>query len=107
MDDSYSHFNNNRVKYSHERSLWLICGGKTFLYEEQLEKGGSASIYHKNSNTCNWNVSDKKWHVPWDCLFLIFFAHSNIYIYIYIYIYIMIIKVLIILGKNNVRKIYK
>ena len=47
MDDPYSHFNNNRVKYLHERCLRLVCGGKIFLHEEQLEKGGSASIYHK------------------------------------------------------------
>ena len=51
MDDSYSHFNNNRVKYLHERCLRLICGGKTILCEEQLEKGGSASIYHKKTQT--------------------------------------------------------
>ena len=51
MDDSYSHFNNNKVRYLHERCLRLICSGKTFSYEEQLEKCGSVSIHHKNIQT--------------------------------------------------------
>ena len=37
----HSHYNNNKIKYLHERCLRLTYCDKTSSYEELLEKDGS------------------------------------------------------------------
>ena len=47
----YSRQNNNKIKHLHERCLCLIHNDKLPSYEELLEKDGSVSIHHKNTQS--------------------------------------------------------
>ena len=58
--------NNKKVKWLHERYLWLIYCDKTSLYEEVLEEDGSVSIHKKHLSTC-FSGKDKEWHVSYNC----------------------------------------
>ena len=69
-------FSNSRVKNLYKRCLRLIYSGKTFSYEEVMEKDGSVSIHYKNIQT----LAIKMFKIKMACileLFLIYFRSGG------------------------------